>query len=173
MIKLCITIFAILAVWHSSAFAEELHTNKIRNGIYKTLECHTDLYGKELKNATELLLATAAVESDLGNGVYNKRHGIFQVMPVCEQAVLKNLSKKDWQKLLKLKRKNLRQYHTLIVFNYYKSRFKKHNIVFPDYKDASQQAYLWKKYYNTYLGKGTKKVFLHKAKKYEIGRWKS
>ena len=124
-------------------------------------------------NVTALLLETAAVESDFGNNMKQfhggPARGWFQMEPDTAHDIIINYIKyrphlgkwaamaegKDLSKLL------LRDDFSIAMARIHYMRVKE---PVPDTRIA--RARYWKKYYNTYRGKGTVAKYMEKANKY-------
>ena len=119
------------------------------------------------KNARELLVLTAAAETALGNYLWQNggtmqdgpARGIFQMEVNTEDLlrdfIAKNLALQDLiEKTMTAQRDNMVHslaYQTAMARIYYWTK----PGALPDYRDVEGMAKYWKKYWNTYLGKGT------------------
>lgn len=123
-------------------------------------------------NAVQLMIGTAAVESrmgyyrrQLGNG---PARGIYQMEPATERDIWQNWIRFQSGMGDKIKEitgvgaadpialeKNL-SYQTVMS----RLHYRRVRAPLPQYNDIKAQAEYWKKYYNTYLGKGTPEKYI-------------
>lgn len=151
--------------------------NKIFDSIFTTSK----------EEYTNLLLGTCAVESDFGSarrqhGVKNKfvgGYGIFQVEPATHDYLIDQylLKKPELRKIvLSFYNKELSKYDNLqqndlylASIAYVKYLSCKNLFQFPeDPNNIEALAKIWKKYYNTILGKGKEEEFVKKYRKYVL-----
>lgn len=137
--------------------------------IEKTLSFCEIPYNSQM---TYLLLGTLAVESDMGQNLGNQPHdrGAFQINKQTKKYILTTLlpKYKKAEEVIKEYQRRYENCHLILEYQiilaaiYYHSRI--------DYKKLKHgvwvYAYFWKKYYNTYLGKGTTIQFVRKYRKY-------
>jgi hypothetical protein len=146
-----------------------LDVKETRKTIQKTLDFCEIPYNSQM---THLLLGTLGVESDMGQNLGNQTHdrGAFQINKQTKKYILTKLLPKYKKAEEVIKEYQCRytnchlilEYQTILATIYYHSRI--------DYKklkgDVWSLAWAWKKYYNTYLGKGTTIQFVQKYRKY-------
>lgn len=143
---------------------------QLRDLISRVLES-AGLYSK---SAVELLMLTAAVESNLGQYIKQKGGGpalgIFQMEPTTYLDIWNNYFKYG-------KCKNIRDMyyehgsaniewdlrHAILMARVHYLRVKE---PLPEYTDEVALAGYWKKYYNTRLGKGTVEKAIDKYQRY-------
>jgi len=127
--------------------------------ILKDIQAHSDA-------AVELLMMTAAVESNLGSylkQIKGPALGIFQMEPATERDIWKNyIAYNSGMSGYALKFKSMSASsgvdlewnlaYQIIMARYHYRRVPK---ALPDVKDVEGMAKYWKDYYNTHLGKGT------------------
>jgi hypothetical protein len=148
--------------------------NQLRNLIHIVLG-EIGLYSED---AVELLMLTAATESNLGYYITQKgggpAQGIFQMEPATEEDI--------WTNYLEYKPKirdailevfpannalldemeiNLGYQIAMARIHYLRVSEK-----LPSKKDTHAMALYWKRYYNTYLGKGTTEKAIGKYERY-------
>jgi len=147
--------------------------NELEKKIKTTL---TKLGFNPSKKEIELILGTAAVETDFGSNIKKtgKAVGIFQIEPDTAKYISEKLIEKDKtyeQKIEKVLWENVKynyqlaknlELQILISYMIYQYRgadkFKM--------TDKHSYSYIWKKLWNTKAGKGTKSAFLNKWKLY-------
>lgn len=132
--------------------------------VYDTTKVVFDEYHDEWNN---ILLGTLAAETDLGSFKGKSTHGIAQITPVAYKFIKKNLMS-DKETYVRLKESGLdfkkigfndlthnhRASITAMALYYkYVVEAKKVSI------HKKDKAEVWKKYYNTYAGSGTKEHF--------------
>lgn len=115
------------------------------------------------RNAEEILMLTSAVESNLGEYIYQVEgpaQGIFQMEPGTERDIWLNYIeykpalKKVVESFLNDGQNNLAhnlEYQVLMA----RLHYRRVSAPLPDHKNVPAMAEYWKKYYNTHLGKGT------------------
>lgn len=132
-----------------------------RKEIHAVLDKHLDLSHRETRRMTELLLFTAAVESDF------KKSGNawFQVQKRTERYIIDQQDKEIQKNLKNLKKSNEHKYYIVLAGLLYKYSMGK-GMQLPKHDDRYGQAVVWKKYYNTTAGKGTVKGAYQKGVKY-------
>lgn len=145
----------------------------------KYLAKASQIKGLYSKDATELLLATAAHESHMGQ--YLKQHrggsalGIYQIEPSTHQDILRYLNRADKYLLKKavyaLRGAPVDGLEPLIYDLVYATAIAriKYWMVpekLPSFRDPKAVAFYWKKYYNTEAGKGTTAKFMDDYFKY-------
>jgi len=151
-----------------------MYSNDLRNLIRDILYA-TDIIKYEDEREVELLLLTAAVESNLGEFIEQKgggpARGIFQME--------KNTEDDIWKSYLKYK-----EYLALVVTDYMcnfddemrwnlayqilmcRVHYLRVKEAIPKADDIDGLANYWKKYYNSYLGKGDVSKAIYKYNKY-------
>lgn len=168
MIKCLILIISLAVMMFPSAiFAEEVNTHEFKAFLYDTVREYVNIPDKDIKKMAELLFLTAAVESDFGTGPHCKKHGVFQLMPITENAVLATYDKNKKKKMLQLKQHHHRKYEATIVAEYYMMRIKTFKKALPNWNDRRKQSEVWKVCFNTYLGKGTVNYAMKKIAYYD------
>ena len=142
------------------------------------------------ENAVELLMMTAAVESNLGDYIKQTKgpaKGIFQVEPATERDVMDRYLGSKYRKKLKAKIQRLAgdpppgidpavydlDYQIALARCFYWMKpgaLPKIKMVEdrPDYDSIVKMAKYYKKYFNTYLGKSTVKKTITKYCKYAV-----
>ena len=145
------------------------------------------------EDAVELLMMTAAVESELGEAVKQKgggpAKGIFQVEPTTERDVMNRFLNPKKKKRQSLREKVLRlagnpppgidpaiydlDYQIALTRCFYRMKPKALPTVFiidgrPDYDSIVRMAKYYKKHFNTVLGKSTVKKAIDKYCKYAV-----
>lgn len=133
-----------------------------RKEIHAVLDKHLDLSRRETRRMTELLLFTAAVESDFrqnGGNVW------FQVQKRTERYIIDQQDKEIQKDLKKLKKSNEHKYYIVLAGLVYKYSMDR-GMQLPKHDDRYGQAVVWKKWYNTKAGKGTVKGAYRKGVKY-------
>lgn len=148
--------------------------NQLRNLIHVVLK-EIGLYSED---AVELLMLTAATESNLGYYIVQKgggpAQGIFQMEPATEDDIHDNYLryKKDLvdklyhmfppaDSVLDDMEVNLAYQIAMARVHYLRVPEK-----LPSKKDVHAMALYWKRYYNTYLGKGTTEKAIGKYERY-------
>lgn len=135
--------------------------------------------GMNSQSAINLLLGTCATESDFGTylkQIHGPALGIYQIEPNTEKDVwvnylkyhnnIKNIIINDFKvKTYGAYSLTNFEYQTIIAFLCYYRKNKN----FPDPNDIEGLAKFWKKYYNTYKGKGRVQDFIDKYNKYVLG----
>lgn len=142
--------------------------------VLKNVGLHSD-------NAEELIMGTFAVESNLGEYIYQSGHGpargIGQMEPLTESDIWKRviprkkgLSEKI-QSLTGVSKCDNFALTSNLAYQIIMTRLKYLSIPepLPHYADLDGMANYWKRYYNTYGGKGTIEDFVKKYKKYVRG----
>jgi hypothetical protein len=138
---------------------------------------NADLYSE---SAVNLLLGTAAVESEMGLYLYQvggPAIGLYQIEPKTHMSILNNyvayrpalIEKLNQYKVSKNDAENLIgsvHYQTLIARFIYMTV----KASLPHYDDVIGLANYWKDHYNTYLGKGTVEKFELKYKQFGIDK---
>jgi hypothetical protein len=149
--------------------------NQLRNLIHVVLK-EIGLYSED---AVELLMLTAATESNLGYYIVQKGGGpalgIFQMEPDTEDDIWENyLQYKDTLADKISKEFPIHSDFSLddLEFNlgYQIAMARIHYLRVPEKlpskKDTHAMALYWKRYYNTYLGKGTTEKAIGKYERY-------
>lgn len=149
--------------------------NQLRNLIHVVLK-EIGLYSED---AEELLMLTAATESNLGYYIVQKgggpAQGIFQMEPSTEDDIWENYLeyKKDLKDtMLSVFSCTIASSFTDLGVNlgYQIAMARIHYLRVPEKlpskKDTHAMALYWKKHYNTYLGKGTTEKAIGKYEKY-------
>ena len=153
-----------------------MHREQLRELIQEVLE-QVQLDSPE---AVELLLGTAAVESQLGRyikQINGPALGIFQMEPNTEDDI--------WKNYLEYKEELAEDVRTFVPEVRFKDADLKWNIAYqilmarihylrvpealPGVDDIEGQAAYWKKYYNTHLGAGTVEKYITCYKLYVKG----
>lgn len=154
-----------------------MNKKQLRELIVETLQ-EVDLYSE---SAVELLMGTAAVESNLGEyikQVEGPALGIFQMEPDSHDDIWNHYIKYQSVKIrskiydsahclvhtAELLRYNLKYAIIMARLQYYRKPDP-----LPDANDIEGMAYFWKKHYNTHLGKGLQTDFIDKYIKYVKG----
>lgn len=122
------------------------------------------------ETAVELLMLTCAQETHLGKYLYQVKgpaRGIFQIEPATEKDMWRTLAQSGTTKMEALRAKigkmmfitepkGLTNMEMNLAYQIAMARFFYYRIpkALPDY-DIEEMAKYWKKYFNTYLGKGT------------------
>lgn len=132
-----------------------------RKEIHAVLDKHLDLSHRETRRMTELLLFTAAVESD-----FKKSGNVwFQVQKRTERYIIDQQDKEIQKDLKNLKKSNEHKYYIVLAGLVYKYSMGR-GMQLPKHNDRYGQAIVWKKWYNTSAGKGTVKGAYKKGVKY-------
>lgn len=148
--------------------------------LFKSILIESKIFtNDEVDKYVGLLLITAQVESDFGRLVQQKKGpalGWFQMEPNTEKDIWDNYLKYNpkYQKVVSGLRHNKSlaiselktniAYATIMAALQYKRYVDIGKIKLPNENDKSEQAKIWKKYYNTHKGKGTISVALLKSK---------
>ena len=124
--------------------------------------------------AVNLLLGTAAVESNFGTYLFQKNGpalGVFQMEPATHNDIWKNyLAGRQWL----IDDFNLKKCIGRLIYDlrYSVAMTRIHYLrvpkLLPDHKDINGMAKYWKKYYNTNLGRGSIKDFVDKYALYVL-----
>lgn len=156
------TILAAVVLMFSGVSYANINIESHRKEIYAVLDKHLDLSHRETRRMTELLLFTAAVESD-----FKKSGNVwFQVQKRTEHYIIDQQDKKRKKDLRNLKESNEHKYYIVLAGLIYKYNMKQCGMELPKHNDRYGQAVVWKKYYNTKAGKGTVKGAYKKGIKY-------
>lgn len=158
------TILAAVVLMFDNAYANvNVNIESHRKEIYAVLDKHLDLSShRETRRMTELLLFTAAVESD-----FRQNGNVwFQVQKRTERYIIDQQDKKRKKDLRNLKESNEHKYYIVLAGLIYKYNMKQCGMELPRHDDRYGQAVVWKKYYNTKAGKGTVKGAYKKGIKY-------
>jgi hypothetical protein len=168
--SLIISCLIIQALSPSFVDGQKLETPIFREKIEKVLTFAEIPYNDEF---VKLLMGTAAVESDYGQNLGGDEidRGVFQINVSTRKDILKRLLPKYEKAYIIIqtldsryegKTFRLLEYQIILAVIYYHSRI--------DYKklesDVKYLANVWKLVYNTNLGRGTRKDFIFKYKKY-------
>ena len=150
---------------NSISYANNISAIKLeshRKEIHAAIDKHLDLSYRETRQMTELLLFTAAVESDF------KESGNvwFQVQRRTERYIINQQDTEMQKKLKNLKKSNEHKYYIVLAGLVYKYSMENSKMKLPKHDDRYGQAVVWKKYYNTSAGKGTVKGAYKKGVKY-------
>ena len=131
--------------------------------------------------AVNLLLGTAAVESQMGHYIHQIKGpalGIYQMEPRTHLDIWNNylsykrgtvskiLSKLELTKRPKAERMIYDLQYATLMARFFYLRVKEQ---LPEEDDIGALANYWKKYYNTELGKGTPEKFVNAYYKYVLG----
>ncbi len=129
------------------------------------------------ENVIDLIVGTACVESECGKyikQINGPACGIFQIEPNTAKDIQNNYIKyrenlKELHNLLYIKKLTLEQNlmynlaYQIFICRVFYLRIKE-----PVPNDIKDIANYWKKYYNTYLGKGTVEAFINKKEKLDV-----
>lgn len=146
-----------------------INVEQLRTCIIRPTLTKLGLWSQAAEN---LLLGTAAVESNLGTYIHQVRGpalGIYQMEPVTHDDIHTRFLSKDSRK--ELQRRILAMtalqgsseelvgnlYYATAMTRIFYLRFPE---PLPAYDDIEGMAKYWKKYYNTYLGAGTEQHFI-------------
>ena len=149
-----------------------------KNDLKRLIEQVTKGIGLHSDSATNLLLGTAAQESGFGKYLYQKGNGpargIFQIEPTTEKDLWNRIIYPRCalaEKIFEVGRVNAPNVLHLagnLIYQIIMARIKYFSIPtpLPPHEDTEGMALYWKKYYNTYLGKGTTIEFIDNYNKY-------
>lgn len=155
------TILAAAVLMFGDVSYANINIESHRKEIYAVLDKHLDLSHRETRRMTELLLFTAAVESD-----FRQNGNVwFQVQKRTERYIIDQQDKERKKDLKNLKESNEHKYYIVLAGLVYKYNMKR-GMELPKHNDRYGQAVVWKKYYNTKAGKGTVKGAYQKGVKY-------
>lgn len=155
------TILAAVVLMFSGVSYANINIESHRKEIYAVLDKHLDLSRRETRRMTELLLFTAAVESD-----FRQNGNVwFQVQKRTERYIIDQQDKEIQKDLKKLKKSNEHKYYIVLAGLVYKYSMDR-GMQLPRHNDRYGQAVVWKKWYNTSSGKGTVKGAYKKGVKY-------
>jgi len=160
--------FLLLILLATPAIAQEELMEPIQLRMLIT-EVLTEI-GLYSDNACELLMLTAAHESHLGHYIMQRDRGpakgIFQMEPATESDIWKNYLK--YKPELGLRVRSLMgeadfdnlQLTGNLLYQIAMARIHYYRVAeaLPDHRDHLAMANYWKRYYNTYLGKGNPAV---------------
>lgn len=147
---------------------------QLREAIIKVL---TKFNMKVTNNIVNMLVGTACVESDCGKFIKQVKGpacGIFQIEPNTAKDIINNYI--NYRKNLKdIHNKLYNIYLTLeenlcynLAYSIFMCRVFYLRIKEPIPESVEDQAKYWKKYYNTYLGKGTEQLYINKVEKLDV-----
>ena len=137
--------------------------------------------GIDKENGANFLLEIAAAESDFGYYVRQVRgpaQSVWQIEPATARDMHQRLPKRNplmYQKIVSLRDPNLDEEENVVTNLFYGGAMcvgvlYLKGIKFDTLTTLEIRAQAWKKYYNTYLGKGTLEGYCQKAMKYVGGR---
>lgn len=128
--------------------------------------------GNYSEDAVELLMMTAAVESKLGHyirQVDGPALGIFQMEPTTHDDIHKNfLSRKEWYDEKMFEPADTLEWDLQYAILMARFHYLRVAAPLPNKNDLRGMASYYKKYYNTYLGKGTVEKAVKAYKRYAI-----
>ena len=154
-------ILAAVVLMFSGVSYANINIESHRKEIYVVLDKHLNLSRHETRRMTELLLFTAAVESD-----FRQNGNVwFQVQKRTERYIIDQQDKEIQKDLKNLKKSNEHKYYIVLAGLLYKYSMGK-GMQLPKHDDRYGQAVVWKKWYNTKAGKGTVKGAYRKGVKY-------
>lgn len=149
-----------------------------KNILKHLIETSLNKIGVDSLSAVNLMLGTCAVESNFGEylkQINGPALGIYQIEPNTEKDIWENYLKyhNNFKNIIindfKIKTYGTYEvqnfgYQTIIAFLCYYRKNKN----FPEHDDIEGLANFWKKYYNTYMGKGKIQDFINKYKIYVL-----
>lgn len=152
-----------------------INKDQLRKLIVETLK-EVGLYSEA---AVELLMGTAAVESNLGEyieQINGPALGIFQMEPKTHNDIHNNYLyfKENSERFFiytntKLFTHGVLKYNIKYSIIMARLHYLRAPEQLPDMYDIDGLAYYWKRYFNTHLGKGKKSDFIEKYNKYVRG----
>lgn len=159
-------VFLIMSISMFGARINKFNISKseVIHMVYDTTKVVFSKYHDEWN---DILLGTLAAETDLGAYKGNSKHGVAQITPIAYKFIKKEIlkDKKTYEKLKsvgldfkKISFNDLTNNHKASVTAmalYYKYTVEKKKVNI----HGKDKAEVWKKYYNTYAGSGTKEHF--------------
>lgn len=159
-------VFLIMSISMFGARVSKFNISKseVIHMVYDTTKVVFSKYHDEWN---DILLGTLAAETDLGAYKGNSKHGVAQITPIAYKFIKKEIlkDKKTYEKLKsigldfkKISFNDLTNNHKASVTAmalYYKYTVEKKKVNI----HGKDKAEVWKKYYNTYAGSGTKEHF--------------
>jgi hypothetical protein len=154
---------------------------KVLTRAVHSVMVQTQIDPNQNQTLVNLLLGTAAVETDLGRNFGNQLHdrGLFQINKHTKKDIVNRVLFKPKMKVFKrvydkyVSYYNSKQLQSIVEFQallaliYYVDKLG--NRLYRIKNEPWELAWVWKKYYNTHLGRGTTEDFYNKYQMYIEG----